>query len=91
MIPAFRRDFEAAQDPRTAANALRVQPGVHVVPLDASGNAVIPGYIEGTEISDPAAPSSNKGRLYFRDNGAGKTQLVVRFPTGAIQVIATEP
>jgi hypothetical protein len=91
MIPLFRQQLDAAQDPRTAANALRVQPGVHVVPLDTSSNATIPGYVEGTEISDPAAPGPNKGRLYFRDNGAGKTQLVVRFPTGAIQVIATEP
>lgn len=54
-------------------------------------NATLAGYIEGTEIADASAPASNKGRLYFRDNGAGKTQLVVRFPTGAIQVIATEP
>lgn len=44
-----------------------------------------------TEISDPAAPAANRARLYMRDNGAGKTQLVARFPTGAIQVIATEP
>jgi hypothetical protein len=48
------------------------------------------GYVEFLERSDPAAPSSNNGRLYVRDTG-GKTQLVVRFPTGAIQVIATEP
>lgn len=43
------------------------------------------------EISDPAAPAANNAILYVRDNGAGKTQLVVRFPTGAVQVIATEP
>lgn len=50
------------------------------------------GYIEGSELaSDPAAPASDRGRLYFRDNGSGKTQLVVRFPTGAVQIIATEP
>lgn len=41
--------------------------------------------------ADPAAPADNIARLYTRDNGADKTQLVVRFPTGAIQVIATEP
>lgn len=91
ILPSFRRDFDVSQDPLAAANALRLQPGVHVVARDSSGNSVIPGYIEGTEISDPAAPAANKGRLYFRDNGAGKTQLVVRFPTGAVQVIATEP
>jgi hypothetical protein len=49
------------------------------------------GYYEMVEISDPAAPAANTGRVYFRDNGAGKTQLCVRFPTGAVQVIATEP
>lgn len=54
-------------------------------------NMSLAGYIEGVEIADPSAPATNYGRLYFRDNGAGKTQLVVRFPTGAIQVIATEP
>lgn len=48
-------------------------------------------YLEAPEISDPAAPDANKGRLYFRDDGAGKTQLAVRFPTGAVQVLATEP
>jgi hypothetical protein len=29
--------------------------------------------------------------MYLRDNGSGKTQLVIRFATGAIQVIATQP
>lgn len=49
------------------------------------------GYIQATEIADPAAPAANTGLLYFKDNGAGKTQLVARFPTGVVQVIATEP
>jgi hypothetical protein len=53
--------------------------------------AIAAGAITGTEISDPSAPSTNTGTLYFRDNGSGKTQLVVRFPTGAVQVVATEP
>lgn len=47
--------------------------------------------MEFDEITDPAAPAANKARLYAKDNGAGKTQLVVRFPTGAVQVLATEP
>jgi hypothetical protein len=87
----FRIAFDNSRDPYAARNALQVQPGVNVVPLDTSGNAAIPGYIEGAGIADPAAPAANSGRLYFRDNGAGKTQLVVKFPTGAVQVIATEP
>lgn len=40
---------------------------------------------------DPAAPPVNGARLFLKDNGVGKTQLVVRFATGASQVIATEP
>jgi len=48
-------------------------------------------FAELTEISDPVAPSANKARLYLKDNGAGKTQLVVRFPTGAVQQLAIEP
>lgn len=43
------------------------------------------------EQSDPAAPASNTCLVYAKDNGAGKTQFVVRFPTGAVQVLATEP
>lgn len=30
MIPSHRRDFDVAQSPLAAANALRLQPGVHV-------------------------------------------------------------
>lgn len=49
-------------------------------------------HLEGVELgADPAAPATDGFRLYAKDNGAGKTQLCVRFPTGAVQVIATEP
>jgi len=41
--------------------------------------------------ADPPAPVANSGIVYLRDNGSGKTQLCVRFPTGAVQVLATEP
>lgn len=50
------------------------------------------GYLDITEQSaDPAAPAANGARLFCKDNGAGKTQLCVRFNTGAVQVIATQP
>ncbi len=43
-------------------------------------------------LSTPDAPASTGGAaIYLGDNGAGKTVLVVRFRTGAAQVIATEP
>lgn len=41
--------------------------------------------------ADPAAAAVDGARLYIRDNGAGKTQLCIRFATGVVQVIATEP
>jgi hypothetical protein len=76
----------------SVSGVVRLTVGATAVGI-AAGNplAINENYLEGGEIADPSAPSSNYGRLYFRDNGAGKTQLVARFPTGAIQVIATEP
>jgi hypothetical protein len=60
--------------------------------LRATGGYLdISQYIQLTEISAPAAGAANTGRLFLRDNGAGKTQLCVIFNTGAIQVIATQP
>lgn len=45
------------------------------------------GYYEGTEMTAPGAGAVNTGRLYFDDNGSGKTRLMVQFNTGvAIQV-----
>lgn len=49
------------------------------------------GHLDMAEVAAPSAPAADTGRLFVRDNGSGKTQLCVRFPTGAIQVIATEP
>lgn len=49
-------------------------------------------YLEMPEQSTaPGAPPANTMRLYVQDDGAGKTQLRVRFPTGATQIVATEP
>ena len=49
---------------------------------------VIPMTEQGADLP---APSTNNGVVYMKDNGGGKTQLVVRFQTGAVQVISTEP
>ena len=49
-------------------------------------------HIELAELAaDPAAPAVSLGRLYLKDNGSGKTQLCVRFNTGAVVILATEP
>jgi hypothetical protein len=56
---------------------------------EENGAAVI--RILGEVSSDPGNPAANQARLYLKDNGSGKTQLMVRFGTGAAQVLATEP
>ena len=64
------------------------------VDIDTTVNLVwkTAAYIEGLELAaDPAAPAANTFRLYAKDNGVGKTQIVARFATGAVQAIATEP
>lgn len=48
-------------------------------------------YVESVEEAEPAAPSANGYRLFAKDNGSGKTQLMVRFASGASQQIAIEP
>jgi hypothetical protein len=81
---AFRILNHLATVPNTAA--------AKDVSLLTDHNLHIPkGHMEMVEIADASAPATNRGRLYVRDNGAGKTQLVVRFPSGAVQTIATEP
>jgi hypothetical protein len=49
------------------------------------------GYYEGTEMTAPAAGAVNTGRLYFEDNGSGKTRLMCLFNTGAAQQVALQP
>lgn len=41
------------------------------------------------EISDPATPPADEGRLYFRDDGSGTTELVVLFDSGNETILAT--
>ena len=58
--------------------------------VDVAGNMSATGFLELPEVTAPAAPAANKGRLYFEDSG-GKTRLMARFPSGAAQQIAIEP
>ena len=69
---------------------MTVNPSAHGTSHDANGNDPINDLIM-SEQTDIAAPAANKVVIYCRDNGAGKTQLVARFPTGAVQQIAIEP
>lgn len=65
--------------------------GVNALRLDNAKNLYAEGFISSKEIADPGAAPADRGRIYFRDNGAGKTQLCVVFNTGAVQVLATQP
>jgi len=49
------------------------------------------GFLNMAERTAPAAPTANGARIFAQDNGAGKTQLMVIFSTGAAQQIAIEP
>lgn len=85
--------FNSAADvtlTRPSANQLQLGTGDAFLvgaATDAGGNFI--QLFEQT--ADPAAGATNTARLFAKDNGSGKTQFVVRFPTGATQVIATEP
>lgn len=75
---------------RAAANIIQLGTGDALNvggATDAGGNYI--QFFEQT--ADPAAGAANTARLFSKDNGSGKTQLVVRFPSGATQVISTEP
>jgi len=76
---------------RTAVDLLKVEDHFHVagqlLVLGTAGN----GFMEAVEqTADPAAPSADRGRTFYKDNGAGKTQLAVRFATGTPIILATE-
>ena len=78
-----------------ATNSLRLEDTTIAAEqdYDAGDKHVINlGYLQGTEITDPAAPAANQGRIYFRQNtvDASKTDLVVLFQSGSALVIKTE-
>lgn len=56
-----------------------------------AGRVYTSKYHEMKEVSPPAAPAANRGRIFMRNNASGKTQLCVRFSSGAIQILATQP
>lgn len=86
----WARNFtqRSAEDYERVARVLRELTTLSVL---IDGENVVNAFVEFSETTDPAAPATDHARLYARDNGVGKTQLCVRFATGAVQVIATEP
>jgi hypothetical protein len=54
-----------------------------------NGKVYMSQLVEMGEVVTPAAPGAHKARLFIRSS-AGKMQLCVRFPTGAVKILATE-
>ena len=54
------------------------------------GKVFTSSFHEMIEVATPSAPGANRARLFVRDNGAGKTQLCVRFATGSVKLLAQE-
>lgn len=59
--------------------------------LNVNGVSRLASYAELVPVPDPGAPAPGAARLFLRDKGSGKSELVVRFSTGLPQVIAGEP
>jgi hypothetical protein len=78
---------------RAAAFGLNGSTNTHADPgvLKVFGNQAITGYHELIEMASPPSSSSNRGRIFVEDNGAGKSRLMVQFGSGVAQQIAIEP
>lgn len=64
---------------------------VNITPAGAGGVKVGAFFQEFAEMTAPSAPSANGVRIYAVDNGAGKTQLMALFSSGAAQQLAIQP
>lgn len=68
-------------------NPSTTSPGIRIQTADLSTGI----YLQGLEQTAPAAAPTNGYRIFAQDNGAGKTQLMVIFSSGAAQEIAIQP
>jgi hypothetical protein len=76
-----------------------VQFGTRAAISSPATNVVVPtnnatsagAAFELWEMTAPAAPNTDRVRIYAEDNGSGKTRLMARFATGAAVQIAIEP
>jgi hypothetical protein len=77
--------FSAASDSRFIRNAAGI---IGLRGTSTTTPGALNFYTYGA--SPPAAPSASQGIIYF-DTSAGKMRAVALFPSGAAQVMATEP
>lgn len=62
-----------------------------VLGIHGNYNSTAGAALEFMEMTAPAAPATNAVRIFAEDNGSGKTRLMARFATGAVQQLAIEP
>jgi hypothetical protein len=55
-----------------------------------AGKTRFDDFVQGAVIATPSAAPASTGRIYF-DSSGGKVRLMAIFPSGAAQLIATEP
>lgn len=90
-------DIKCPQSPALALWSRRVKYGEEHIYGDSGVRSIMvksdpdEAFIQLLESATNSNASTNGARIMARDNGSGKTQLIVRFASGAVQVIATEP
>lgn len=62
-----------------------------LTPIASGGIGAGGTFLEFTERTAPSTPAANKLRFYAKDNGSGKTQIVVKWEDGTETVLATAP
>ena len=60
----------------------------NTVPLELIGSGA---GLRMPEITDPGSSAANTATIFVKDDGTGRTQLMVRFPSGVAQQIAIQP
>lgn len=76
-------------DMTTGTNNWAIKTGLGLV--DLGDSLKIAKYLEGIEMTAPAAPAANGFRLFAEDDGSGKTRLMCIFASGAAQQVAIQP
>lgn len=76
---------------RSSAGVLKTDGQLYVAGVATFQNSLSVGQlVTYNKTVDPGVSGANQARTYLRDNGSGKLQFVIQFPTGAPIVLATE-
>jgi hypothetical protein len=59
--------------------------------VTVNGRLFVTNAVTFEQTAAPQAPRAGEVRLFAKQNGWGKTQICVQYPSGAVQTLATEP